>query len=240
MQNSSYNDDFEKVNKDYYRNSVVIKNFYSNSSCYDLREKGLKNLPGGLRVGFINGVWNDFKHAQEGSGYVSRLAGGHNVHAVHNATHGGQDLPECIMGLNYIATDPVRQLHAMWNNFFENSSANAKFLMICHSQGAIHVRNALLDYPPELRARILVIAIAPAAYIYKETCGQVIHYRAKSWRDFIPRLDREGAKREKDTIVTLSSHPDAPLFDHEFMSPTYQESLQYHIKRFTQTQGETL
>ena len=108
------------------------------------------------------------------------------------------------MGLNYIATEPVRQLHKMWNSFFEKSSANAKFLMICHSQGAIHVRNALLDYPPELRERILVVAIAPAAYIYKETCAKVIHYRAEWWRDFVPRFDRAGAKREKDTIVTLS------------------------------------
>ena len=82
------------------------------------------------------------------------------------------DLPECLMGLDYIATEPVRQLHKMWNSFFEKSSANAKFLMVCHSQGAIHVRNALLDYPPELRERILVVAITPAAYIYKVTCAK--------------------------------------------------------------------
>ena len=103
----------------------------------------------------------------------------------------------------------------MWNSFFDKSSANAKFLMICHSQGAIHVRNALLDYPPELRKRIIVVAIAPAAYIYQKTCAKMIHYRAEWWRDFVPRLDRAGARKEKVTIVNLSSHLNAPAFDHE-------------------------
>jgi len=160
--------------------------------------------------------------------------------AILNATHGKMDPPECLMGLDYIVTEPVRQLHNMWNSFFEKSSANAKFLMVCHSQGAIHVRNALLDYPPELRERILVVAIAPAAYIYKETCAKVIHYRAEWWKDIVPRFDRAGAKREKDTIVTLTSHPDASGFDHEFMSPTYQEKLQEHIRYYIQTQGGRL
>lgn len=129
--------------------------------------------------GIINGIWNNFKGSKEGARYVSRLAGGYNVHAVYNATHGEMDLPECLMGLDYIATEPVRQLHKMWSSFFDKSSANAKFLMVCHSQGTIHVRNALLDYPPELRERILVVAIAPGGYIYKETCANLIHYRAE-------------------------------------------------------------
>ena len=38
--------------------------------------------------------------------------------------------------------------------------------MYCHSQGVIHVRNALIDYPEELRQRILVVAISPGGYIY--------------------------------------------------------------------------
>ena len=58
------------------------------------------------------------------------------------------DLPECLMGLDYIATESVRQLHRMSNSFFEKSSANANFVMVCRSQGVIHVRNALLDYHP--------------------------------------------------------------------------------------------
>ena len=111
--------------------------------------------------------------------------------------------------------------------------------MICHSQGALHVRNALLDYPPELRERILVVAIAPAAYIYQETCAQVVHYRAEWWRDFVPRFDRFGAQRETDTIVTLTSDSEASAFDHELMSHTYQARLRRHIRAYILSQGET-
>lgn len=130
----------------------------------------------------------------------------------------------------------LRVLHKMWNSFFEKSSANANFLMICHSQGSIHVRNALLDYPPDLRERILVVAIAPSAYIYKETCANVFHYRAEWWRDLIPRFDIAGAKREKDTIITLTSHPDASGFDHEFMSPTLSsKAATAHYKLYSKS-----
>lgn len=223
----TYDDDFEKMYPD-----------YEPSKIYDLSADGLPNLPNDLGIGFINGIWNISKMARESTEYVSRLSGGYNIHAVYNATHGrSTDLKECWKGLNYIATEPVRQLHKMWDSFFEKSSANAKFLMICHSQGAIHVRNALLDYPPELRKKIIVVAISPAAYIYQKTCAQVIHYRASAWRDFVPRINKNGAKRAKGTIIDLDSHADAEAFDHEFMSPTYMEKLQQHITNYIQSKG---
>ena len=49
-----------------------------------------------------------------------------------------------------------------------------------------------------------------------------------------------GAKREKDSVITLSSHPDAPVFDHEFMSPTYQRMLQRQIVHYIETRGQML
>ncbi len=232
---------FEKFYKDYRSENLFIKNCYDDSTCYDLSREGAPNLSNDLGIGFINGIWNDFKSAKASAQYLSRLAEGYNIHGVYNATHGaGLDVGECGLGLNYIATEPVWQLHKMWNSFFERSSANAKFLMICHSQGVIHVRNALLDYPPELRERILVVATAPGGYIYQETCAQVIHYRAEWWRDFVPRLDKSGSQREKGSIINLNSHPDASVFDHELTSPTYQERLQHHIRRYIKSQGKAL
>jgi hypothetical protein len=76
-----------------------------------------------------------------------------NVHAVYNAKHGkGPDFKECYLWLLFIAIDPVHQHHKIWNSFFEKGSANAKFLMICREPGsALHVRKALLDYPPDLK-----------------------------------------------------------------------------------------
>ena len=187
-----------------------------------------------LGIGFANGMDNDFESARASAGYLSRLAGGYCVHAVYNATHGHRaDLLECKLGLNYIATEPVRLIHQMWNSFFERSSAAAKFLMVCHSQGAIHVRNALLDYPPELRKRIIVVAIAPGGYVYQQTCAQVTHYRnASAQRDPIPRVDRTGAARSHGTIINVVSHPDAGWLDHGFQSLTYENYLRDAIAIF--------
>lgn len=207
---------------------------YENSSIFDL---GLPELSD-MEIGYINGIDTTKQEAIENARHLSKLTGGYNIHAVYNATHGIDiDLMECTMGLNYIATEPVHQLHKMWNSYFEKASAKGKFLMVCHSQGAIHVRNALLDYPPELRERILVVAIAPGGYIYKETCAQVIHYRAAANRDFIPQIDRAGAIRSRETIFDLESHPDAPGMDHTLRSPTYHRELREHITNYINMNG---
>lgn len=222
----SYDDTFEDAYPDFER-----------SHLYDLGLPEVANIG----IGFINGMANSKTQAAANANYISKLSGGYNVHAVYNATHDTKvDFKECRMGLNYIATEPVRQLHKMWNSYFERSSADARFLMICHSQGAIHVRNALLDYPENLRNRILVVAIAPGGYIYQRSCAHVIHYRAPGYRDFVPLLDGAGRRRSKNTTIILDSHEDADLHDHAFQSPTYREKLQEHIDGYFQSQGKML
>lgn len=237
-----YDDNFEQLYKNSYRRTGVVLDHYRGSTCYDLSSDGLPELAQDMAIGFTNGIWNSLEDAKGSARYLSNLAKGCNIHSVYNATHGLLTDPhEYLRGLKHIATEPVRQLHNMWDSFFAKSSSTAKLLMICHSQGVTHVMNALLDYPPELRKRILVVAIAPGSYVYKETCAKVVHYRTKKWyRDFVPRLDGKGAKREADTIVELESHADAALFDHEFMSPTYIEKLQEHIDNYISTNGMKL
>lgn len=234
----TYHDSFENTFSNYNSEEEFIsyadlyddfRTYYEPSKIYHLNKPERKDF----RIGFINGIKNTFAEAKESIEYISKIAGGYNVHAVYNATHGlRMDLHECQLGLNYVATDPVRQLHKMWNQFFDESSSNSKFLMICHSQGAIHVRNALLDYPENLRERILVVAIAPGAYIYQQTCADVVHYRVNALRDFVPRFDSIGALREKNSILELSSHPDAPYHDHTFLSPTYHDSIFKNINGY--------
>ncbi len=137
----NYDDDFEN------RHPCEVQ-----SKIFDL---GLPE-PSVGRIMFINGMWNTFGDALINVEHLSQICGGHNVHAVYNATHGHKvDAVEGKIGLSFIATTPVRLLHQQWNDFFKNCSPNAKILMYCHSQGAIHVRNALVDYPEELRQRIL-------------------------------------------------------------------------------------
>lgn len=116
---------------------------YSGSSLYNFGRSTTYNLGKpdlqDMGIGFINGMNTSVLGGVESANYISKLAGGCNVHAVYNASHGVDlDGIECAFGLNRVATEPVHQLHKMWNNFFDQSSANAKFLMICHSQGAIH------------------------------------------------------------------------------------------------------
>lgn len=96
----------------------------------------------------------------------------------------------------------------------------------------------MLDYDEAIRDRIIVLAIAPGGYIYQESCAQVIHYRADAHRDFVPRIDRAGAKRAKGTIIDLVSHPNADRFDHSFISPTYERALQDGIERYINSRGQ--
>jgi hypothetical protein len=68
-------------------------------------------------------------------------------------------------------------------------------------KGAIQTRNALRSLDPELRKRIHVIAVAPAAFIDKELCRSFVHFVSKS--DPIPWIDFIGRMRNKDTVVVL-------------------------------------
>ena len=190
----------------------------------DLRVTRARNIG----IGWINGMNATYQASRETAVYLSILSGGYDVQAVYNATHGPiADLKECYLGLRYVATSPVRLLHQLWTNFFDRASDKATFLMICHSQGAIHVRNALLDYSEDLRSRITVLAIAPGAYIHSDSCAKVIHYRViNSLRDPVPRLDKQGSEREKNTIVEVfPSFYKTNMMDHRSMSPIYKGEL---------------
>lgn len=209
------------------------------SCIFDL---GKPELPDGMEIGFINGICTTLKEAKDNANILSEMAGGCNVHGVNNATGGlYSDLTECIMGRDYIATEPVKELHRTWNRFFRNRvNDDISLMVVCHSQGTIDVKNALLSYPKSLRTQILVVAIAPAAYISKRICGKVVHYRAAPWRDCIPYSDFNGALGSIGTTKTLSSHPNADLFDHSFNSLTYREVLRRHVKNYIRSEGTSL
>ncbi len=229
-------DNSQQLPKIVYSNSFEDK--YPQQKRSRMFDLGLQDYPD-MGIGFINGIKNSYEEARESASYISDLANGANVHGVYNGSYNSpRDLFGCFLGLNFIATPPVHYLHQQWDNFFGNSSSDANFLQICQSQGAIHVRNALLDYSPELRERILVVAIAPGGYIYNQTCGQVVHYRVLPFRDLVPYIDLIGMVRERDTTLLLKSHPHSHLHDHNFQSPTYKEALRYRIDNYLQSKGK--
>lgn len=205
------------------------------SHTFDLSRPNLKN---GLGVGFNNGITTNLKGAIEHAEYLSdKFLDGANIFGVHNASHMIiTDLWECILNLYWgAATNPVRELHRQWDAFL--STSNKPFLQFCHSQGAIHVRNALLCYPPELRERIIVVAVAPAAYISRDICKECYHYVSK--RDIVPFFDVAGRKAcAKDITYLEPLAKGFYLIDHDFQSPTYASSIQKHIEKYILDYGK--
>lgn len=193
-------------------------------------------LPCG-EIAFINGMNHKPDRAVRCAGDISEKACGYNVFVVYNPTDGFiKDIAKCFVELyHFEVTPPVTKLHEKWDMFFANCKGNEKCLQFCHSEGAIQVRNALLTYPPHLRKRIIVVAIAPAAYIPDEICGEVYHYASR--RDIVPKIDRMGRKRCAHSTVILTPHSDATFLDHHFSSPTFQEPIHYHLNHYLQSVG---
>lgn len=193
--------------------------------------EGYPDLPR-CEVAFINGMNHRPQRACKCAGVLVGITEGYNVYTVYNPTDGVfGDLKKGYHELFHLkATPPVFQLHDKWNAFFANSDERELFLQFCHSQGAIQVRNALIRYPHELRKRIVVVAIAPAAYIPDAICHHALHYVSR--RDIVHHLDYVGKKLCKESTVTLTPHPEAAFFDHHFLSPTYRPAIEHHLKEF--------
>ena len=134
-----------------------------------------------------------------------------------------------------MATNVVSELHNKWDTHFEKNGSNKVWLEICHSEGAINVRNALMCYNPELRNMIDVLAIAPACYIDRNLCRNIDHY--VSMRDFVPWFDLKGRIRNQETVHVLSPHKNASFWDHDFKSPTYSKVIKDHIQQHIKDNG---
>lgn len=197
---------------------------------------GLPNLPKG-EIAFINGMNHKPHRAVKCSLMLSELAGKHNVYTIYNPTHGlFGDLRKCYHELyKFKVSLPVSKLHEKWDAFFAANPGHRKYLQFCHSQGAIQVRNALFRYPKELRKRIIVIAIAPAAYIPDEICHHALHYVSR--RDIVPYFDKLGRNLCKESTVILTPHKDARFFDHHFLSPTYRPAIAHHLQEYLRENG---
>lgn len=200
------------------------------SSAYSLAQLGLPELAKG-QIGFVNGMMTDASSSVGHTCYLSKLSGGYNIHSVHNATHGFPiDFASCTVELNFFFTSsPVDKLHQTWDSFFQRAGSEELYLQICHSEGAILVRNGLMLYPDDLRKKIIVVAIAPGGYIPRDICRRVTHYVSC---DFVPLFDQMGRRLCQDTIVQLQPHPEAPYWDHDFQSQTYKDVIQGEIEEY--------
>ena len=210
-----------------------------------------------LRIGGINGVntsWDEaFSHAK----YIGELALGKSIEWTYNRSHSLLvDLAE-VMHLNYLEYSPTNAnvLLENWITFHKENQKrpNAKYLQIAHSQGALHVRNALLEAPPEVRNRVIVVAIAPAGVVPQAYCFRSFNYACEGdaipayesvniYRQYLKRLVSE---REYNTVmarrkelIILKRHPNATGSPHDFEGVSFRERIQFHITDYLEHKGE--
>jgi RHS repeat-associated protein len=211
---------------------------------YDLNKDGIidpsTNAPFQLKeapnkgIGLVNGIMNtqaDFEKSMQHLGQMSE----YNVQGVHCPTRGLLTDLWHYFKARFCGTayEGVREIHNMLDDFFQNASHDATFLLIGHSRGVVYIRNALMSYPPELRQRIEVLAVAPGEFIDPALCKSVTHLVSKG--DPIPHIaDHRGLKRFRDTIVSLDPHRNASkIADHSFCSDTYKERIEKTLEKYS-------
>lgn len=206
------------------------------------------------RIGLINGMQNEKWEAVSSAEHLTRLIGGLNVEATYNSSHGiGGDIAE-IFACNYWGNSPntSKILLETWTDFHTQNKEkpNQKYLQYCHSQGAIHVKNALLRAPQEIRNRIIVVAIAPGDIVPKKMCYDSFNYASKRDIVHLGRMSHSfffkgglvsksfwNAVEEHKELILLDPHPDAPLFDHSWQSPTFIQKIREQAEVYIERDG---
>ena len=207
--------------------SSYIKEEYIRSRPY---QTGSFDLPNGA-IGFINGINNTPIESLRSSTSLSLMAQGADIYGIYNATHSAfVDALECAVGHAGIHTPPVQMLKDKWSHLISTNTPNAKFLEICHSGGADHLKNALETSSSSVRQRIIVLAIAPSVIIPKRLCFKSDNYVSR--RDFVTHLDFFGKMRYGNQLHVLEPHPNAKFWDHEFLSPTFDGVKRFHVDEY--------
>ena len=146
------------------------------------------------QIGGINGINTEWEGAASHANYIASLASGQSIDWVHNQSHGPIiDVVE-VLTLNFFGNSQNTSdlLRFNWTAFHEKNAErpHAKYLQVCHSQGAIHVRNTLAKLPKEIRDRVIVVAIAPAAVVPRKFVLNLSIMPAKKipsiWESFLP------------------------------------------------------
>lgn len=211
--------------------------------------------PPRIGIGGINGMNSTLADADSHTAYINSFVPDLQVDWTYNRTHGPiADLGE--VPINYLGYSPntANALLEQWTAFHnENKNTpGAKYLQFCHSQGAIHVKNALMKAPRAIQQRLIVVAIAPGAVVPKKLCFNSFNYASK--KDFVPlgelafhgALDSnecgiskpmEMAFEHYQELILLEPHEDATGIDHDFQSPTFREKIDKHIKEHVSLLG---
>jgi len=215
-----------------YISSYCADNGFTRSGSFQV---GSFDLPNGA-IGFTNGINNTRDQFLESAGQLSQYAQGAKIYGIYNRTNLlPVDVVECGFGHIGFHTPPVQLLKNKWNHLIATHGPQAKFLEICHSGGADHLKNALLSSPESVRQRIIVLAIAPSVIIPSSLCYRADNYISR--RDFVTHLDVLGKIKYGNELHILEAHPDANYWDHEFSSPTFAKTIERHIIDYVKNYG---
>ncbi len=211
----------------------------------------------GMTIIGINGINNSLEEAKDNALYLQKLASGYEINWVYNQTHSSiVDILEAGI-LNYSGISPhaaaIEAVQLM--EFHQENIDNpyAKALLFCHSQGAIHTKNALKNLPEEVQQRAIVIAISPAEIIPRHLCYKVFNYASSN--DFIPQIGRAVRFIKEVNTADLMDVPMNEVFDdtelhilpaapgtshpdHNLQSPTFEEVSAFHFKDYFLHKGE--
>ncbi len=195
-----------------------------------------------LGFGFANGINNTFLEAKHSGSMFSEMTGGYNFDLQYNPTRGIlSDVNKCRRALlTPEETDGMHPIRKSWDHFFDKNPLG-HYLQVCHSGGTIHVKRVLENYPVHFRSRITVLAIAPATYIDRHLCENVLHLISE--RDYFVHgftkleINKELRNRNNPNVVWLPAHRNAPGIDHSAGSSTYTEKAEGFMYDFIKSKA---
>ena len=177
----------------------------------------------------VNGAFNHLQDTLDTYAYFHSLVGGKlDIYLVFNDTAGAFDLYECaIKGPTEVKVAGL--LENLLKGIFEKHPYGA-VKIICHSEGVQIVHMALKKCPQWMLENIWVDAFAPAEFIPKKDCPNVMHYVCLS--DPVPFLRPLGLMRAifEGTVLFLPPHYWIPLTDHPIKSAVYRPTLSRILK----------
>jgi hypothetical protein len=209
----------------------------------------------GMRIGGINGMYNSPSEAESNAHYLQKFTQGQVVDWTYNRSHLPLVDAAEIFLYNYRGSSPntADSLTRQWTEFHEANRDNphAKYLQFGHSQGCIHIRNALENAPEEIRNRIIVVAVAPAIVIPKRLCYDSNNYASRSdivyygkmvfdavGGEFMPVVDMLSTWEEMKELQILEPHPESSGLDHGFQSKTFERPIQTVVDEYIDKKGQ--
>lgn len=87
-----------------------------------------------------------------------------------------------------------------------------------------------------MQRRIITLNFAPSVIISNDICYDSANYISK--RDFVTHLDLIGKIKHGDELTILEPHPDAPFWDHDFLSPTFDKVKKDAINSYLEQYGD--